>query len=580
MNDDPDLDDPVEQELDVYLSNALASSLFLLQFPTRPLPFSQETLPKTGRIKPTTKTIQLDVVLDTQSSHYDTDSGNRYGVGVDPAPDSSAHLRGHSDYYGASSNTATAQMLETIKLESRPVPINANYMVGVTTEYGLHLKSVASIMQLRQSLEYIDKISEKEKLMNQRAMMDERKEEGFEEEAKLVHVKTLAADDKDAVKKASLADMQREHDAEPWKSLEIYGPEHSESLIWLRSLSDTSDTPLEYAADGAAYLNTIAADQASRLTNLARIRPDLPANIAKQGMTLAEISQLQLVERLKAILLNAHLATFSMLHKIAGEHIAEETIIAALKSSAVLIRGVWVLQSEQLYTSRPCDARRVLLGLFVDREYVSRGEFVDMTHLLPNMALNMLKEIADLREGYGWHLKIKDTDGFANRYPDLVIEQEALVRADAARSALPASLQGFNLNTSNPHKQVEVLLTRLFEEYHVCSKQYLVRSILQFKGTSEMVTEELIDQIMESFCTRIRDVYVLKTGPYPAYEDFRSVVIELFQVQERVKKSEMTAKCLEKLQKAPNQSQYAKVMNDIAVSKNSAGIWTLKPSPF
>ncbi len=70
------------------------------------------------------------------------------------------------------------------------------YITRILTLYidGLYLRDIAHILQLRPSLDYLDRKDEKEKQASQKAAFDEMVEADMihtEEDAKLVHVSIL-----------------------------------------------------------------------------------------------------------------------------------------------------------------------------------------------------------------------------------------------------------------------------------------------------------------------------------------------------------------------------------------------------
>ena len=71
-----DEEDPVIQEIDIYVTNQLASYLYLLQFPLRSATRSYEFAG--ARIKPNADKIELDIPLDTTSANYDKARGEEF----------------------------------------------------------------------------------------------------------------------------------------------------------------------------------------------------------------------------------------------------------------------------------------------------------------------------------------------------------------------------------------------------------------------------------------------------------------------------------------------------------------------
>ncbi|KAL2916324.1 hypothetical protein HK105_204080 [Polyrhizophydium stewartii] len=615
MGGDDDDDDPIVQEFDVYLSNEMSDSLYLLQFPTRPHTFTSESIPKEGRIKYKHKKLQLDVELDITGGHYDHQAGERFGQGLHNKPLLTAfdlHSRGFE---------AERTLLKHIKLESKIVPLNAQYMIGVLRHRALHLRPISTILQLRQSLDYIDKINEKEKNASQRIMHEERKEEGIEDEAKMIQVMVRSSDDKEASKRASVSEMQRQSDSEQWTPLSIKGPEHEDSEHFRRLIGHTDVAKIDFDDTSKSYIDTISPlviQQQQAATNPAASKADAAKAEVRQGMSVAEMAHLPLADN-------------TIVNLIGDPGIGNRELIKALTDVAYLIRGVWVIKSELLYTGRAYDARRFLLGLLNSKEYVSRKEFVDITHLLPNMAANMLNEIADLDEGLGWRLKVPPDSAFvenhdrivesqrklvedemhkameAMRVPDRTRRRQSLVsgREPAATAVSPAAaspaaaaaagnagsasggssttgsqnaaqvLDAAKLSGGGASAQLDALIKALFHAHPLCTMDFVTRSFLLSKYKSVGFTRDQISLAVESMCLQVSGGYALKTGASKLAEKFRPAIFKLFAEKGRARRSEIQAKCVEEgLGEIPH-SAYIKIMSEIATSDGT--FWQLKP---
>nr|KAJ3420394.1 DNA-directed RNA polymerase III subunit RPC5 [Polyrhizophydium stewartii] len=578
MGGDDDDDDPIVQEFDVYLSNEMSDSLYLLQFPTRPHTFTSESIPKEGRIKYKHKKLQLDVELDITGGHYDHQAGERFGQGLHNKPLLTAfdlHSRGFE---------AERTLLKHIKLESKIVPLNAQYMIGVLRHRALHLRPISTILQLRQSLDYIDKINEKEKNASQRIMHEERKEEGIEDEAKMIQVMVRSSDDKEASKRASVSEMQRQSDSEQWTPLSIKGPEHEDSEHFRRLIGHTDVAKIDFDDTSKSYIDTISPlviQQQQAATNPAASKADAAKAEVRQGMSVAEMAHLPLADKCKALLLNAHVVQHSTIVNLIGDPgIGNRELIKALTDVAYLIRGVWVIKSELLYTGRAYDARRFLLGLLNSKEYVSRKEFVDITHLLPNMAANMLNEIADLDEGLGWRLKVPPDSAFVENHDRIVESQRKLVEDEMHNSTTGSQnaaqvLDAAKLSGGGASAQLDALIKALFHAHPLCTMDFVTRSFLLSKYKSVGFTRDQISLAVESMCLQVSGGYALKTGASKLAEKFRPAIFKLFAEKGRARRSEIQAKCVEEgLGEIPH-SAYIKIMSEIATSDGT--FWQLKP---
>jgi hypothetical protein len=148
--------DEIVEELDVYINQNLANKLFLFQYPLRSKDFSEDLTPRSGRIKPGAKMVEVNVPLDTGSHTYDRFKGEELAeTAGEGGGQSAAHILGRSK--------GKTKLLDTQIYNSTPVPTSATYFAGVVDGLGLHLTPIRSVVQLRPNLAYLNKSKEKPK---------------------------------------------------------------------------------------------------------------------------------------------------------------------------------------------------------------------------------------------------------------------------------------------------------------------------------------------------------------------------------------------------------------------------------
>ena len=139
-------DDPVVQEVDVFLAKSLADSLFLVQYPVRPANKSYERASHhAARVKPEQQRFELEIGLNTESPNYSQSKGEQIAINVDSNP------QNKGPYYH--SNMMDKQVLTSIPsgLKTR------RYCVGYFKDGELHLTPIKGIVQMRPSFEYLDR---------------------------------------------------------------------------------------------------------------------------------------------------------------------------------------------------------------------------------------------------------------------------------------------------------------------------------------------------------------------------------------------------------------------------------------
>ncbi|GFR90056.1 DNA-directed RNA polymerase III subunit RPC5 [Elysia marginata] len=83
MAEDSD-DDPVTDEVDVFLSQSLSDNLYLMQYPLRPKGMGYNHLDHlSARVKPVQKRVEIELALDTRSKNYSASKGEQIAVNVD-----------------------------------------------------------------------------------------------------------------------------------------------------------------------------------------------------------------------------------------------------------------------------------------------------------------------------------------------------------------------------------------------------------------------------------------------------------------------------------------------------------------
>lgn len=224
--------------------------------------------------------------------------------------------------------------------------------------------------------------------------------EEIQEEGKIVQITTRGVDPA-AEQRTTMQQLRKAMDETPWKDIIIHplGSEMSQQTYdYLFANEDVKDI----TEVSNSYLDLISSIQIKQ------------HNASKDGETkgsldstvpLTQLSDYSLSIRIRAIIISAQAVSLSTLMRITKHEFSEEEIISAALESCVIIRGVFICKSQLMYTDRPLYARDYLLKLFLDSEHVSRQDFIKETKLLPDMAANMLREIAVL-EPRGWKLKV------------------------------------------------------------------------------------------------------------------------------------------------------------------------------
>ncbi|KAJ3415682.1 DNA-directed RNA polymerase III subunit RPC5 [Chytridiales sp. JEL 0842] len=449
-NDDDADDDPVIREIPIYFSQQLANNLFVFQYPTRKLHQEPLPTPVAARMKPLAQRFELDIPLNIHDEHYSADKGETLGVGMDNEAILTAYdVRRGTNGAPSRNHDGRPKMLDKQTYQSTLVPMPGNYYVGAMRDDEIHLTPLTGFVQLRPTLKYLDKISEKEKAANMRIQQEEAREAGQptkEEDAKIFQRTIKQSDDKDAMRKLKQGEEEKMYEREEWLPISFLDETTADSTEEYEKLFSLGDE-LDSNTTKKGYLDGIGPKIESEYSALSAENGKVSI---RSGLPLDDISKLSLAYRLKALFMNAHIMQHQKLKTLIEDDISDEELIEELERICVLVRGVWIVRSEVHYTGRVADARRLLLNLFSQNEVVTRKAVNTIANLPYDMITNIFIEIATKENiGYpgtyrppappskktrGWTLKVTPDDDFCADHPELVNRQKRVVQSEAEKA--------------------------------------------------------------------------------------------------------------------------------------------------
>ncbi|KAJ3124904.1 hypothetical protein HK098_000731 [Nowakowskiella sp. JEL0407] len=432
---DAESDPDVVATYDVYFSQKLADELFIFQYPTRTTGFPER---KELRVKPKSCAFEMDVPFPPRGSkNYNEQIGSEYGVAL-----TDKQLKTVYDDFDPDEQSV---YLEKQVYSSAVMPTNAVYLVGVIMpdRKEIHLTPIKSIVQMRPSFNYIDRIHEKEKIKQRKLQNIQEKEEGIEEDVGRVMQVTMKKAQKETKLEAA-ARLQKERDAEQWIPLNLEPPDSALAQEKCEQLLASSMSKISTVSTSKDYLDLIQPKIVSAMkTKSEKIVRGLQLNeiLALQNDTTLpngefdeNAAMVALGKQVRAILLNAQNVTFTQLKELLQPKLSDRLLIDAIKISAWLVNGQWIAKSELFYKGRMKDARDYALNIFQTQTYLKRDAFFEKTLLPIQMASNMLNEIASWEPGKGWSLKLEEDEEFMENFPDVVKQQkkELQILADEA----------------------------------------------------------------------------------------------------------------------------------------------------
>lgn len=418
-------DDEVVQELDVYISKALADNLYLLQYPHQSSEVEYADEKCVGaRVKPKQQKLELEYALDTHDQSYDRARGEQFAENANCGGD------GFTDKEKPlfSSNVMDRQVFTSTKSSGAA----ENYAVGILRPGELHLSPIHSILQMRPGYPHLDQSDAKAKAAE--AAMEEDEEV---EAPKAVTVR-FANQETDRAKKArekSFRFMQQQKENERWVQADFHrlGTEMSgveRSMLFCPQMDrDMSDLP----GTLPQYLQRLVIEK--------KESSDTKVNAKKtsssQELSIHALNSLPLQDQIKAILLSAKVVNLAKLSTVLPPKSDVVAVVRQLQQVAVLVRGCWVVKSDVLYpkdtfspkTGVPAEiigrARDFLMYLFTQSRHVSQTKFADTVKLPREDVKTLLSEMAKPTPE-GWEFLLPCDIDFITKFPEVVQRQQML----------------------------------------------------------------------------------------------------------------------------------------------------------
>ncbi|XP_067005407.2 DNA-directed RNA polymerase III subunit RPC5 isoform X2 [Anabrus simplex] len=342
MSDDDD-DDPVVEEIPVYLSKTLLNKLYVYQYPVRPrhLSYDDEDVLKSC-IKPEHQEVRLEIGINTHSPNYDTSKGEQIALNVD----GSGATRKKSEDRHFESTCMDKQILES----TRAVTDASRYAVGILHDKEFHLTPVQGIVHLRPSFSYLDKSDKRAKELA-KEMGEGGDQSDEEEEAKQVTVK-FARQENDRIKRArerSFGYLSKKSAEEPWYHTQYHNSQSNRAERERGKLycSQQDERPSELTLNKEQYMDVLITQHADVASS---------SNI----IPLSRLRLLPLLDQVKQLLVEAKLLPFSQLLSLVGHGQDAVNVLRTVQQVAVLVRGNWVVRSDILY---PKDSVSEMCGI-------------------------------------------------------------------------------------------------------------------------------------------------------------------------------------------------------------------------
>ncbi|XP_063381009.1 DNA-directed RNA polymerase III subunit RPC5 [Cydia fagiglandana] len=402
-------EDPVVQEIPVFLSQALASNLYIYQYPVRPANREWKDVNVINAfIKPNNQLVRMEVGLDTYSDKYCSSKGEQIAINTDGQQES----RYIKDKEREKAQYFNSGIMDKMAFESStPCPDTQHYAVAILQDKELHCTPIKGIVQMRPCCSYFDK---QDKRRNDKNKAENSDDEDKEPEAQQVTVK-FARQETDVAKKA------RE------KSYESISQRIAEEP-WYHALWKHADT--DYADLERLKLFSATPGQGSALSLRGReyVRALVPPPPADEAQ--AAPKRRDPVDQLADILNNAKLMTFDDLRSLIRTEsgpLSESALLSLLSGHACCVRGLWTARSSALGAGATAAlwraARDHVLYLFTQHSYIDRRKVAAAVRLPPQDVLDIIRSVAKFNPKTGWELLIPPDSAFETKHPELIQRQ-------------------------------------------------------------------------------------------------------------------------------------------------------------
>lgn len=444
-------DDPVVQEVDVYLSKQLADRLYLFQYPVRPAKlYYDDVAHLAARIKPKQQKVELEVSVNIHSPNYSKSKGEQIALNVDGTSLSSS----------AQPKTYSSDLMDKQLLCSQPSVLSPKrYLGGIYRDGELHITPLKGIIHLRPSFGYLDQADAKG-----RGPSGETEEvvEEEEPEAKAVTVKFARRETQEAKARrmASYEYISKKRDEEPWIHVHhhhVTAPTAESERNLLFTPQSTSDVN-EFQISQEQYLKRLI----PHVTEEDQKRPPMPNNV----LSLAELKTMHLADQVKALMMNAKILRFSQLLSLLPKNTDPTAALRCLQQVALLVQGCWVVKSEVLYPKDTfssysgvpaeslCRGRDYVMWRFTQSREVIRKDVSTVVKLPAEDVKDILEQMSKLKVHKGWEFVLDYDHEFVNRHTEVVQRQQMLW--DAKFQQLSKSLKISKADLDRKAKNAEL----------------------------------------------------------------------------------------------------------------------------
>lgn len=419
-----DEDDPIIEEIDVYLAKSLADKLYLFQYPVRPATMTYDDVNHlAARIKPKQQRVEVEMAINTMSPNYCRSKGEQIALNVD----GTAHDE---------TNTYTTKMMDKQTFSSIQATTNTSrYAAAVFRKGELHITPLTGILQMRPSFTYLDKADNKTREREAANEGGDSSQDEAEEEVKAVTVRFARPESEQARQRRiqSYEFLQKKQAEEPWSHLRYHGvkdgrSEHEKQYLFCQSVDASQNT--ELVKTPKEYLAMLMPPLAEEKV----VKPVGPSNV----LSMAQLRTLPLGDQVKTLMKNVKVMPFANLMGLLATGTDSTAVLRCIQQVALLVQGNWVVKSDVLYPKNTCSphsgvpaevlcrGRDFVMWRFTLERSVMRKEITAIIKLPPEDVKEFLEHVSAPRVNRGWEFLLPTDSEFIKKHPDVTHRQHML----------------------------------------------------------------------------------------------------------------------------------------------------------
>ncbi|XP_015732600.1 DNA-directed RNA polymerase III subunit RPC5 isoform X1 [Coturnix japonica] len=417
-------DDPIIQEIDVFLARSLLEKLYLFQYPIRPASMTYDDVTHlSAKIKPKQQKVELEMAIDTLNPNYCRSKGEQIALNVDGTCTDET-------------STYSSKLMDKQTFCSSQAASNVSrYAAAVYRKGELHLTPLHGILQLRPSFTYLDKADAKHREREAANEGGDSSQDEAEDDIKQITVRFSRPETEQARQRRvqSYEFLQKRQAEEHWVHLHYYGlkdsrSEHERQYLFSQGHGLAENT--ELIKSPSEYLMMLMPPSVEEENS----KPVAPSNV----LSMAQLRTLPLADQIKILMKNVKVMPFANLMSLLGSGTDSTAVLRCIQQVAMLVQGNWVVKSDVLYpkdSSSPhsgvpaevlCRGRDFVMWKFTQDRWVVRKEVAAVTKLCPEDVKDFLEHMSVARINKGWEFMLPYDEDFVKKHPDIVQRQRML----------------------------------------------------------------------------------------------------------------------------------------------------------